>query len=260
VSWRFRRTRGATLEDLIGQNKALDMGRLQALGEEAQSEDLAYMALVDQEGEILISDQLALVGESAPVVADTRVEEATWRGKAVWVASTPLRRGEDGEQVGTLRMAVRRERIRDVPGRGALAVLAGRADCGTGGRPAGRRPSAGQRRCRWRSWRPGRGASARATSRCASASRGADELATLANAYNQMVTGLQEREWLRDMFGRFVSPGSSRGHPHGAGQAGGREPGGQRALLRHPRLHRALGALPAAGDGRACSTSTCRWW
>jgi len=32
-----------------------------------------------------------------------------------------------------------------------------------------------------------------------------DELAILASAYNQMVTGLQEREWLRDMFGRFVS-------------------------------------------------------
>jgi adenylate cyclase len=32
-----------------------------------------------------------------------------------------------------------------------------------------------------------------------------DELALLANAYNQMVAGLQEREWLRDMFGRFVS-------------------------------------------------------
>ena len=32
-----------------------------------------------------------------------------------------------------------------------------------------------------------------------------DELAVLADAYNQMVAGLQEREWLRDMFGRFVS-------------------------------------------------------
>jgi len=32
-----------------------------------------------------------------------------------------------------------------------------------------------------------------------------DELAMLANAYNQMVIGLQEREWLRDIFGRFVS-------------------------------------------------------
>ena len=32
-----------------------------------------------------------------------------------------------------------------------------------------------------------------------------DELALLANAYNQMVVGLREREWLRDVFGRFVS-------------------------------------------------------
>jgi len=32
-----------------------------------------------------------------------------------------------------------------------------------------------------------------------------DELALLANAYNRMVAGLREREWLRDMFGRFVS-------------------------------------------------------
>jgi adenylate cyclase len=32
-----------------------------------------------------------------------------------------------------------------------------------------------------------------------------DELAQLAGAYNEMVVGLREREWLRDMFGRFVS-------------------------------------------------------
>lgn len=32
-----------------------------------------------------------------------------------------------------------------------------------------------------------------------------DEIGRLANAFNQMAAGLQEREWLRDMFGRFVS-------------------------------------------------------
>lgn len=32
-----------------------------------------------------------------------------------------------------------------------------------------------------------------------------DELGRLAEAFNQMAAGLQEREWLRDMFGRFVS-------------------------------------------------------
>ncbi|MFO7584818.1 MAG: adenylate/guanylate cyclase domain-containing protein [Anaerolineales bacterium] len=32
-----------------------------------------------------------------------------------------------------------------------------------------------------------------------------DEIGRLAEAFNQMAVGLQEREWLRDMFGRFVS-------------------------------------------------------
>lgn len=36
-------------------------------------------------------------------------------------------------------------------------------------------------------------------------SQSKDELGRLAEAFNQMAEGLQEREWLRDMFGRFVS-------------------------------------------------------
>lgn len=32
-----------------------------------------------------------------------------------------------------------------------------------------------------------------------------DEIGRLARAFNEMATGLQEREWLKDMFGRFVS-------------------------------------------------------
>lgn len=32
-----------------------------------------------------------------------------------------------------------------------------------------------------------------------------DEIGQLAEAFNEMATGLQEREWLKDMFGRFVS-------------------------------------------------------
>jgi class 3 adenylate cyclase len=32
-----------------------------------------------------------------------------------------------------------------------------------------------------------------------------DEIGQLAGAFNEMATGLQEREWLKDMFGRFVS-------------------------------------------------------
>jgi len=33
-----------------------------------------------------------------------------------------------------------------------------------------------------------------------------DEIGQLAGAFNEMATGLQEREWLKDLFGRFVSP------------------------------------------------------
>ena len=37
------------------------------------------------------------------------------------------------------------------------------------------------------------------------APRSGDEVGRLAATFNEMATGLQEREWLRDMFGRFVS-------------------------------------------------------
>ena len=37
------------------------------------------------------------------------------------------------------------------------------------------------------------------------APRSEDEVGQLATAFNEMAIGLQEREWLRDMFGRFVS-------------------------------------------------------
>lgn len=37
------------------------------------------------------------------------------------------------------------------------------------------------------------------------AEKSRDEIGRLANSFNEMATGLQEREWLKDMFGRFVS-------------------------------------------------------
>jgi adenylate cyclase len=37
------------------------------------------------------------------------------------------------------------------------------------------------------------------------AQKSKDEIGQLAGAFNEMATGLQEREWLKDMFGRFVS-------------------------------------------------------
>ncbi len=164
----------------------------------------AFVALVDNDGEIVISDQLGLIGEKAAVPTEAQIEETTWRDEEIWVASTPLRRGQDGELVGALRMGVRRDRV-DVfleESRnlfrltGLIAVLAGvllaQAIGGAVTAPVSqlatdtRRVAAGDLDVQFRV-------------------RSKDELALLAQAYNQMMIGLREREWLRDMFGRFVS-------------------------------------------------------
>ena len=76
--------------------ETLDLARLQELTDQLRSDDTAYTALVGEEGTIVLSDQLALIGEEAPVPSDTQIEEATWRDDQVWVVSTPLRRGRDG--------------------------------------------------------------------------------------------------------------------------------------------------------------------
>jgi adenylate cyclase len=169
-----------------------------------RSDDMAYTALVDEDGTIILSDQLALIGEETSVPPGTQIEETTWRGEDAWVASTPLNRGRQGEQIGTLQMAVRLNRIEAFLDEsrnlfrltGLIAVLAGillaQAIGGAVTAPV-RQLAAGARRV-------GEGD---LSIRFDVHSR--DELALLANAYNQMVIGLREREWLRDMFGRFVS-------------------------------------------------------
>jgi len=190
----------------FGKNPvSLDLlARLQELTDQMQSDDMAYIALVDEEGTIILSDQLALTGEKVTVPYDTQIEETTWRNEEVWVASTPLRRGRDGEQVGALQMAVRRDRAEAFLDEsrnlfrltGLIAVLAGVLLAqGIGGAVTApvRQLVAGTRRV--------------AAGDLAVQFRvdTKDELALLADAYNLMVVGLQEREWLRDMFGRFVS-------------------------------------------------------
>jgi len=209
-----------TLEDMLDMTQTLDLARLQELTEQMRSDDMAYTALVDERGTIVLSDQLALIGEEAPVWSDTRIEDATWRGEAVWITSTPLWRGQDGEQIGALRMAVRRNRVETFLDEsrnlfrltGLIAVLAGvllaQAIGGAVTAPV-RRLAAGTRRVaegdlsiQFQVAPPPR---RRETGVAADKLHPRDELAILANAYNHMVAGLQEREWLRDMFGRFVS-------------------------------------------------------
>ncbi len=189
---------------LFDAAEGLDLARMQGLAEQAQTRDLAYSALVDNDGTVILSDQLGLIGEVVSAPSDTQIEEATWHEDDVWVVSTPLRKGQNGERLGALRMAVRRERVETFLDEsrnlfrltGLIAVLAGvllaQAIGGAVTAPV-RQLAADTRRV----------AEGDLTVQFRVDSK--DELALLANAYNQMVVGLREREWLRDVFGRFVS-------------------------------------------------------
>lgn len=197
---------GQTLpfEELIEMTETLDLARLQELTDQIKSDDAAYVALVDDAGTIVLSDQFALIGEEVSTPPDTQIEEATWRDEEIWVTTTPLRRGRGGEQMGALRMGVRRVGVETFLDEsrnlfrltGLIAVLAGvllaQAIGGAVAVPA-RQMVTNARRVEEGDLLVQLGTGAQ------------DELVILATAYNQMVLGLQEREWLRDMFGRFVS-------------------------------------------------------
>jgi adenylate cyclase len=159
---------------------------------------------VDADGVVLLSDQLALVGETVSVPAATETTTQRWRNEDAWVISTPLTRGRGGERVGALQIGMRRIEVETFLDEsrmffrlaGLIAVLAGVLLAQVvGGAVAGpvqtlatgtRRVAAGDLDVRFDV-------------------KSRDEVAQLAAAYNAMVAGLREREWLRDMFGRFVS-------------------------------------------------------
>ncbi len=122
-----------SFEELLKRTQTLDLARLQEMTEQMRSEDAAFVALVDEDGTIIMADQLSLMGDEVPVPPRAQVEESTWRGAEVWIASTPLRRGQNGELVGALRLGVRRDRIETFLDEsralfrltGVIAVLAG---------------------------------------------------------------------------------------------------------------------------------------
>ncbi len=99
------------LEQMLERGQTLDLAKLQSLIQQTQTDDIAYIALVDKKGVIQLSDQLALIGKTASVFAETQIEADRWRDEAIWAVSTPIRYGQDGEQLGVLRLGVRRVRI-----------------------------------------------------------------------------------------------------------------------------------------------------
>jgi ABC-type antimicrobial peptide transport system permease subunit/class 3 adenylate cyclase len=192
------------LQSMLSNMPNLNFARLREVSEQARSDDIAYMAVVNNDGVILLADDVTLMGEAAPTTTETHVEDEAWKGEDIWVAATPLRRGREGEQIGTLRLGVRRtgmEAFLDESRNlfwltGLIAVLAGILLAqGIGGAvtapvqelvTGARRVARGDLAVRFR-----------ADTR--------DELAQLAGAYNEMVAGLRDRERVRDLFGRYVS-------------------------------------------------------
>jgi class 3 adenylate cyclase len=120
------------------------------------------------------------------------------------VAAAPLRRGRDGEQLGTLNLGLRRTGVENflaesrtlfgLIGLSALlaSVLLAQA-LGTAVAAPVEQLVSGARRV-----------AAGDLNRHFQAGSG-DELAQLAGAFNEMVAGLRERERLRDLFGRYLS-------------------------------------------------------
>jgi len=192
------------LTDYLDQSGLFKLEQLQLMSSQMQNNALAYMALVDSTGAVQISDQLALVGQTFSVSDDTRIEESVWLDEPVWVISTPVRAGKTGEQLGAFRLALRLDSLTKFLNEsrglfilsGLIAILAAillvQVISGALAAPIQRLAFSTQQ-------------VAQGNFNVQFRAGDQDELAILAAAYNNMVAGLREREWLRDMFGRFVS-------------------------------------------------------
>jgi len=202
---------GIVSSQVLELTETLDPVRLQTLARYMGRDEVAYLALVDASGTIVFSepaplgDEPALVGK-APA-SRTWLRETTWRDQEVWVISTPI--AYKDEPIATLQMGVYRTPV-DAFLResrtlflltGLIAVLAGilLAQAIGGAVTAPVRQLAADAR---RVGQGDLGVQFRASSDDPDSK---DELSILAKAYNQMVVGLREREWLRELFGRFVS-------------------------------------------------------
>lgn len=192
------------LTDLFRLMQGADLGQIQDLSEQLQNEAVAYTAVANENGTIQLSNQFDLMGGEISLPAQTQLEEIEWQGAPIWQVTTPLRDEDSGSINGALQMGVYTAPIADFLAEsrtffrlaGVIAVLAGVIMA----QAVGGAITAPVQRLAADARRVGQGdlsVQFQVKSR--------DELAQLAGAYNEMVAGLREREWLRDIFGRFVS-------------------------------------------------------
>jgi adenylate cyclase len=192
------------MAQLLQLMQGTDAAQIQELSDQLRNDNIAYSALINEAGVIQLSDQFSLMGKETAVPNHTLFEETEWQDEPIWRITTPLRDGDSREINGALQIGVRPEAIDTFLAEsrtlfnltGIIAVLAGmilaQAIGGAVVAPV-QRLAADIRRV-------GQGD---LSVQFSAGNR--DELAVLAQAYNEMVAGLREREWLRDMFGRFVS-------------------------------------------------------
>ena len=193
-------------QDFTQQNQTqLNLASLQEFSDFSRSGDVAYMNLADINGQVLFSDQIAQVGRQVAVVDKTSSQASTYRDRAVWVVSAPIYDGKGGPQIGLMQLAwYQASAVKFIDesrmllrlfGLAALlaATLLAQGISGTLAVPV-RQMAASARQV----------AQGNLDTRF-QPDGASNELLTLAQTYNEMITGLREREWLRDMFGRFVS-------------------------------------------------------
>lgn len=192
------------LDQLLEMMRGFDAGQLQTLSEQMQNEHIAYSAFINEDGVVAFSDQIGLMGTETAVPAQIVLEDATWQEEPIWRVTAPIENDDDQSRSGALQIGVRTAGMTEFIDNsrtifrfaGLIAILAGvlLAQALGGAIAAPVQQLAADAR------RVGTGDLS-----VSFQTRGRDELSQLAAAFNEMVAGLREREWLRDMFGRFVS-------------------------------------------------------
>ena len=198
------------LQTILKQNQnkeesSLDLANLQEIADLTRSQDMAYLTFVDLEGQVLLSDQFGLIGERVKPVSATTLQDSSYRDKAVWIISTPLYQGKEGPQVGSIQLAFYQTGLDNFinESRSLLRLFGVAALLGAAllAQWIGGAVTAPVRQMAIGAHQVAQGN----LDIRFSPSKASSELVTLAEAYNEMIDGMREREWLRDVFGRFVS-------------------------------------------------------
>lgn len=197
---------------LVLQNAGVQLESLQAQfqgGNSPYEFGLKYLLFVNSENKVIFTDRADFNGR---VITDTvtlagsssTVRLTDWTGERVFEGITPLE-NENGKRLGTLYLGVSTEPIdnliRDIIVSSVWTMVAALAVAVTLTIFFTRRALAPIEQIAEASHAVARGDLTRRVPETQW-----DEIGRLSRSFNEMVTGLNEREQLRELFGRYVSP------------------------------------------------------